>query len=420
MNKFKNHPLTPVYITWFLLAIFYAYQYFLRVTPSVMIKDVCSAFSLNAEQFSLIPAFYLYAYGILQIPMGFILDIVGIKKTMLLSMIVSILGVLLFYTTHDTTFAYASRFLIGLGAAGTFIAPLKLAGDHLTPGKRGMIMGLTLTIGTMGALLAGRPQSILMKYCGWRELGLWSAIGGLVILLLMILFIPRSDVIDIKNTAVNAKKINHILKNIKQALNNKNLLVYGTLAFGLYAPLTVLSDTWGVTYIAEKFNYSNDIAAGCVSYIFIGLCIGSFVIPGFYEKKKMINKGIIHCVLLMCISFSIILFFQSLHIFWVKAFLFLFGFFSGAEMLCFAGISHVSSHGNRGISLGIANTINMTCGAMLQQVVGKLIDYFWSGELTSNGIRVYAQQDLEKALMSFILIFILTFLVALLLRHDHE
>jgi MFS family permease len=419
MVRNNSLSLKKIYITWFLLAIFYAYQYFLRVTPSIMLSDICAAFSLNAEQFSLIPAVYLYAYGLLQIPLGFILDTVGIKKTMIASVLISICGICLFFTTTDITIAYLARFFIGLGAAAAFIAPLKLAGDHLPPGQRGLVIGLTLTIGTLGALLAGKPQSMLLQYFDWRELGLLSVSVGVLLLVLMLVFIPKSHVIDVRPQV--SPNLKAIMITLKKILRNRTMLIYGILAFGLYSPLTVLSETWGVSYLMEKYNVDMNTAAGCISFIFIGLCMGSFIVPAYFEKYKRINCGILICIIAMCLSFSTFLYMPNLSVFWIKVSLFLFGFFSGAEMLCFTGIAHVASEGSRGLAFGVANTINMIGGAILQQLTGIMLDTFWSGKSTSSGLHVYAIDDYTKSLSFFIVIFVVCSIIAtFLLRMKDE
>lgn len=384
-----------------------------------MLSDICSAFTLNAEQFSLIPAIYLYAYGFLQIPLGFVLDAVGIKKTMIASVLISISGIGLFFTTTDITVAYFARFLIGFGAAAAFIAPLKLAGDHLPAGQRGLVIGLTLTIGTLGALLAGKPQSIILQNCEWREMGLWSSAVGVILLILMILFIPKTDVIDVRPQQKQTLK--STIQSIKKILQNKTMLIYGALAFGLYSPLTVLSETWGVSYLMEKYNFDMSTAAGCISFIFIGLCLGSFIAPAYFEKYKRINRGILICIAAMCLSFTAFLYVPNLSLFWIKTLLFLFGFFSGAEMLCFTGIANVSSEGSRGLSFGVANTINMVGGAVLQQLTGILLDTFWSGKNTNAGLRLYTVEDYTQSLSFFIIIFILCIgVAAFLLREKDE
>ncbi|CAO5678430.1 MAG: hypothetical protein HEEMFOPI_00350 [Holosporales bacterium] len=399
-----------IFITWILLILFYGYQYFLRVAPSVMAHDLRCEFNLNAEQFAFIPAIYLYAYGLLQIPIGFFLDSVGIKKTMMISIFICFLGTILFFISPNIQIAYVARLLIGAGSAAAFITPLKLVGDHMPVGKKGFYMGLTLTFGTIGALIAGKPQSILLEHYGWRDTGLLSAVGGLILFLCIVFIIPKKSIIDTHTKKVDS--LQNMGAQLKKVVSSKLIFIYALLAFGLYTPLAVLSDTWGVTYFMEKLCISRDVAAECTAFIFIGLCVGSFAIPSFFEKRNMINQGIQIGLIATCLTFLAILYgrFESLYI--LKTLLFLFGFFAGSEMLCFTGVSNNAQDGIRGLALGFANTINMVGGAILQQVVGFLLDWMWSGKISEKGIRIYLTSDFEKTFVFYIVIYVICIFLA--------
>lgn len=405
-----------IYSIWGLLALFYSYQYFLRVGPSVMANDLRCDFNLTAEQFALIPAIYLYAYGILQIPIGFFLDSVGVKRTMMVSIFICTIGALLFYSTQSVYIAYFSRLLIGAGSACAFITPLKLVGDHLPDGKKGLFMGLTLTLGTVGALIAGKPQTLLMDQFGWRNAGLISTSGGLLLFICVIFFIPTKSKID--QYTKKPESLSVMIGMLKETLKNRKVLLYAMLAFGLYTPLTVLSDTWGITFLMQKYNLSLDDAASCTSFIFIGLCIGSFAIPAYFEPKNMMKMGIQFGLISMFTVFVTILYNDQMTLIQLQVLLFLLGFMVGSEMLCFTCVSNFSKDGLRGMSLGFANTINMTGGAILQQLVGFLLDYFWSGSLNEKGIRVYSADDFEKTFAFFIGVYIFCIALSMILPKD--
>lgn len=383
-----------------------------------MAHDLRCAFNLTAEQFSLIPATTLYAYGLLQIPIGFFLDSVGAKKTMLVSIMVCTLGAILFYTTHNIYIAYFARFLIGAGSAAAFITPLKIVGDHMPDGRKGLFMGLTLAIGTIGPLIAGKPQSLLIKEFGWRDAGLLTTLGGVILFLCVAFLVPGKSSLD--RYTKKPEKLSVLLTSFKKVLKNKHVWLYALLAFGLYTPLSTLSDTWGISYLMEKYNLSREIAAESTAYIFVGLCLGSFLIPTYFESKNMMKIGIQAGLVLMFGVFLTILYNDHLDIIQLKTLLFLFGFLVGAEMLCFTGISKVSEDGLRGLSLGLANTINMAGGAMLQQLIGMLLDYFWSGSLNEKGLRVYSHIDFQNSLSFFIFIYIGCIALSLLLPKDKK
>ena len=45
-----------------LVALFYCYAYFLRVSPSVMVNELITHFQVNAGSLGILSAFYYYAY----------------------------------------------------------------------------------------------------------------------------------------------------------------------------------------------------------------------------------------------------------------------------------------------------------------------------------------------------------------------
>ena len=61
-------------------ALYYAYEYLLRITPSVMEHALREHFSLSATGFGLLSAFYYYAYVPMQVPVGVLMDRFGPRR----------------------------------------------------------------------------------------------------------------------------------------------------------------------------------------------------------------------------------------------------------------------------------------------------------------------------------------------------
>ena len=57
-----------------LAALFYCYDFLLRVTPSVMVHPLMAEYGVNATEIGLLSAFYYYAYTPLQLPSGAVTD----------------------------------------------------------------------------------------------------------------------------------------------------------------------------------------------------------------------------------------------------------------------------------------------------------------------------------------------------------
>lgn len=408
--------LKRVYLIWGVLALFYLLQYFMRVGPSVMMEDIRHDFNLSASQFALIPALSLYAYGFFQIPVGVFLDTIGVKRTILASIALCTLGAFLFFTSRNLYAAYCARFLIGMGSASAFITSLKVVGDHMP--KQGLFMGLTLTLGTVGALLAGKPQTLIIQEIGWRNTGLLSAVIGAFIFILVYFFVPKGGELD-KNVQ-QTESFSAVIGSLKKVLMSKEIILYAFLSACLYAPMAALSDTWGVSFLMAKYQFTRPEAAECIGFIFLGLCLGSFAVPAYFEKIKRINLGIQLASFIMAVVVSIILFCDCTSIVQLKLLFFVFGFSCGSEMLCFTAISKVAPSKLRGSSLGFTNTVNMVGGALLQHGIGVFLDIMWSGNISEVGLREYSAQNYTQALAIIAAFYVLSIILSLFLKREKQ
>ncbi|WP_032112140.1 hypothetical protein [Candidatus Paracaedibacter symbiosus] len=66
-------------------ALFYIYQFVLRVSPSVMVDDIMLSFHLDAASFAFLTASAMYAYSLMQIPAGIFADKYGARVCILAS-----------------------------------------------------------------------------------------------------------------------------------------------------------------------------------------------------------------------------------------------------------------------------------------------------------------------------------------------
>ena len=85
---------------------------------------------------------------------------------MITSILLCIIGTLLLAYAENVVWLQLSRILVGIGSACAFMCSLKIVVDCLPVGKRGFLMGATLTLGTLGALIAGKPLALLTDLVG--------------------------------------------------------------------------------------------------------------------------------------------------------------------------------------------------------------------------------------------------------------
>lgn len=411
---------------WFLIAVFYCYQYLLRVTPGVIALELRQNFHLTAEEFSTLGSYYLYAYSLLQIPIGFIVDRVGVKRSVLVSLLLCILGSFWITQTHSLFAIQLSRALVGLGSACAFMCSLKWVADHFEPGKRGFLMGATLAFGTLGALGAGHPLVYAVENIGWQSAILLTAILGGFIFVLIAFFLkdrtthPSSTASKSphSSSSSNYSHVHNVAATLKKILSTKSILIYAFLAVGVYTPLAVLADLWGVTFLMVKFEMTRADAASTTMIMYFGLAVGSIALPPLAERYHAFTRTIQLCSFGLLCAFVILLFIPNLSMAFLKVLFLIIGLLCGAEMICFSG-ALVGSHATTsGLTIGVVNTMNMLGGALLQQLIGYILDSQWRGALDETGVRLYSDRDYTWALIILPIVLVACVILSMTLKRD--
>lgn len=399
----NNEVMRSAYWAWFSVAIFYFYQYILRIAPGVMVDQMMSGFMIKAEQFSTLGFLDAFAYGIMQIPLGIIVDRVGVKKTVLTSLGLCIIASFVYALSEDFWMVQLSRILSGVGSAAAFMCALKTIADHFLPGQRGMLMGLTLTIGMCGAVFAGKFIITVIELYDWRYVFFGTTILGIIIML----FSCRTLGVHSVNKKSKKNADISFIVSIWKVITNYNIIIYAILAIGLYVPLSVLADLWGTAFMQQKYGFSQADSAYLSSLLYFGLGIGSIILPWVAEKNNMLNTAIFWCGLGILSLFSLLIYSDDLSYNQISAIMLGLGFFCGAEMMCFTGALLFADGSNSGEVIGVVNTFNMLGGSFMKYWVGISLDANWDGALQENGLRFYsAEQYVEALSMLTILIMV--------------
>src|SRR3984957_17465317 len=104
MTEKKSNPLfTHLIQPWLICSIgmlFYCYNYFLRVSSSVMQNDLMQGLHFNALEFGTLAAFYYWAYTPMQIPVGMIYDRFGARLVLFFACLIAVAGLSVFINAN--------------------------------------------------------------------------------------------------------------------------------------------------------------------------------------------------------------------------------------------------------------------------------------------------------------------------------
>ncbi|MEU5087052.1 MFS transporter [Streptomyces sp. NPDC021356] len=160
-----------------------------RTSLGVAGLDAADRFHVGASALSTFSILQLLVYAGMQIPVGLLVDRLGTKKVLGIGVVLFTAGQLGFAFSPSYGTALASRALLGCGDAMTFISVLRL-GTRWFPARRGpLVAQLAGLVGMAGNLVSTLVLARLLHGLGWTQAFAGSALAGVVVLVLLVLFL---------------------------------------------------------------------------------------------------------------------------------------------------------------------------------------------------------------------------------------
>jgi sugar phosphate permease len=359
-------------------ALFYSYEYFLRIAPSVMEEPLRSHFGLSATSFGMLSAFYYYAYVPMQLPVGVLLDRYGPRLLLTLACLTCALGTFLFTDTNLFLVSATGRFLTGFGSAFAFVGVLKLATIWLPENRLAMVAGLTSALGTVGAMLGDNILGALVNHIGWVQTMHYAAYFGVILTVVLWLGLR-----DKKHDRSKRLLQGHgTISNFRQSLvdviiiaKNPQMWLIGLYGCLVYLPTTVFGELWGIPYLRHAHGLSQEAAGLANSILFFGFMIGAplmgYISDQIMRRKPPILVGAIGAGIVM----SVILYCPNLTEVQIDVLMFLLGMLYSAQCIVFALGRESSPSEAAATAIAMINMLVMLGAMLLQPVVGRLLDW---------------------------------------------
>lgn len=398
------------WLIWGIAAVFYSYEFFLRISPAVMTNDLMASFQIDAAAVGLLSGFYYYAYASMQIPVGILLDTFGIRRLLTAAASLVAFGCYLFATSSVFWHVELGRILMGIGSAFAFIGVLKLATNWFSEEYFAMVIGLTNTLGVLGGISGEVPLANFVSTVGWRHSMFVATILGLIIAVTIAFFIrdfPRHAPRGIRQDQHNAR---HFWSGLVAVLSSPRTWLVAAIGGLMVAPVAAFTELWSVPFLELGHHLTKTNAAFVASFMFIGIAVGGPT-HGLISGKLGRRKPVIWCGALgalLCLSAAIYLSIPNIVI--LGSILFLFGFFTSSMLLCFALNTELHPNWATGVAVGFTNMIVMLGGTIFQPWVGHVLDQHWNGTLL-NGARLYVLSDYRAALSLLVVCLILALML---------
>lgn len=400
------------WFVWSFAGLFYSYQFILRNSPSVMKNELMRDFSVEACAFGVLTAFYLVSYSVLQIPVGLAMDKFGPTRLLRLSVVLCIIGTIIFALSESFYLACFGRLLIGAGSTCAFLGSLKLATLWFHPEKLALVVGFTLLAGKVGASLGQAPLALLINALGWREAMLYVMVPIGIILTLGIWIFVRDTPPDgpLATTETADTRIKTLFKRLYKIMKNYRIWALGFYGALMYVPMLAFVDLWGIPFLMELYDTDKATAGSITTMFYFGVGIGSPVVAllSDYFRARKVPMAIGASLAAICNI--IIIYVPDIPLSMMYVLLFMAGFIFAAQPLIFASVCQLTPHGSNGTAISFTNMIVMMLGIIMQPLIGWFLDWSWSG-IMQNGVPFYTVSDYRFALLSVPISLIFAFII---------
>ncbi len=406
-------------LPWFiciLAALFYCYEFILRITPSVMVTQLMHAYGINAATLGLLSSVYYYAYTPMQLPVGMLMDRYSPRRMLSMAILFCTIGSLLIASIIHLSVAEVARLMMGFGSSFAFVGVLKLAANWLPSRYFALISGLTTTLGMLGAVFGDVTLTKVVDAVGWQHAWLLIGAGGVVLSLLMWLVIRDRPYRVVADKDIGEKHWEKAFSWFKTIVKNPQFYLCGLIGGMIWLPIAVFGALWGLSFLEYGLHFNAEIAARATSMLFVGMAIGGplngWLSDYFGRRRIFLQIGSLGAAIL----FVILIHTPNLHPLGADIIVFFVGLFIGCQPLCFAINREISPHRAAGTAVAGTNFLVSLGPILFQPLIGKLLDITEEGSSAATAkMEIFTYQDYSLALSIvptiLFISFILTFLV---------
>ncbi|MEK9785033.1 MAG: MFS transporter [Gammaproteobacteria bacterium] len=409
-------PRSLAWLVWSLGAGLFLLGFFHRVAPAVLHRELSLDFGLSAAGLGSLSALYFYSYVAMQIPTGLLADRLGPRRLLIVGIVVSTIGALVFAMAPTLFWAGVGRFLIGGSVAVGFVCTLKLATHWLAPDKFSLAAGLLLVAGMTGAVFAGVPLQVASDLFGWRGVTLGVAALGLALFVVVAIvvrddprqrgysgFVPRHD----NNTSTTSE-----WRKLRAVFAYRNTTLLALAPGGIVGSVLAFSGLWGMPFLTDVYRMTPGMAATLCSAVMLAWAFSGPLFGVLSERRKRRRSLYLSGASCALFCWAVVVLIPGLPIGVLVVALISAGFFSGGMILGFTQAKESVPIKLAGTVSGVVN-MGVMCGPMLlQPLIGWILDRLWQGQLGPDGLRIYVFESYRLG-FSLMLVWLLIAVVSI-------
>jgi MFS family permease len=349
---------------WCLAVAFVVFLFSFQTGYGIVSGKVQESIGLTVVQVSTIAAVYTWAFAIFQFFGGALLDRLGSRKILPISIALVVLGVFVFANAQSYGMLLLSQVILAIGSCTGFVGAGYIGGQWFGMAKFSFMFGLVQMIAALTSAISQNVFEYGLGQMDWRTLfNVFGAIGiGLLAL----------GIIYIRNPAPVAPQANpsgdgffvSVIKSMAVVAKIPHVWVAAISGAFMFGSMLSLGVVW-MPKLMSVHGLSPTLSTLGASMLWLGLAVGSPVITKWSDQVRRRKQPIVIGAAVQLACLVALLFLPGLSTVMLMGLCFLFGFANAAHMLSFSTAADVVKPQQIGTSAAIVNGIMFILGGVL-------------------------------------------------------
>ena len=265
----------------------YYLSYVFRSVNAVLGPGLVGEFGLTAAQLGLLTGVYFFSFGLVQIPLGVMLDRFGPRRTNGTLLVFAAAGVFAFAHSHSFDALVLSRALIGLGVSACLMASIQAFVLWYPPERTSIMIALAYSMGGLGALTASVPFEFSLRYYDWRQI--FHVFAGLTLALAAVfaLVVPEHP------RARRAAPLRELFAGLGQIGRDAAFWRIALCVGANQCAVLALFTLWITTWLRDVAGYDRAAAAAALAWVAVALSAGYLFFGRLADRRAREGRSIL-------------------------------------------------------------------------------------------------------------------------------
>ncbi len=295
---------------WFIFAALvgtYIASQFYRASLTVIAPDLMRDLALSAESIGGIAGLFFLVFGLVQLPVGVLLDRFGPRNVMPVLFLIAVLGALVFAAAESGLGLAAGRSLLGLGCAAGLMGAMVVFGRWFPREKFATMGGVLMGVSSIGVLLAATPLAWASATIGWREAFVISAV--VTVLLAGLLYLVVRDAPPDMAAAARVKESpREILAGIGTVMKNRLLWRIVAMQLTIYPSVMTVATLWAGPYLNDVHGLDTEQRGDALNVLYGALVVSPLLfgpLDRVFDTRKWVVIGSAVALTVILLTFAL-------------------------------------------------------------------------------------------------------------------